>query len=74
VALMKRDEFIKLLETEEASVILKNYMFRGLNLGERQLGIVIDLKNKKVEKKAILSKIKKSKKRGKKNGRCISKN
>lgn len=71
---MKRDEFIKLLETEEASVILKNYMFRGLNLDERQLGIVIDLKNKKVEKKAILSKIKKGKKRGKKNGRCISKN
>lgn len=68
---MKAEEFKKLLESEDPQKILKDFMFRNLSLSERQLDIVISLKNKKTTLDEVLKKLEKRKKDGKiTNQRC----
>lgn len=68
---MKAEDFKKLLETEDPQKILKDFMFRNLSLSERQLDIVISLKNKKTTLDEVLKKLEKRKKDGKiTNQRC----
>lgn len=67
---MKTEDFKKLLEKEDARKILKQYMFKDLPLTDKQLDIVIDLKNKKVTLDEVLERLEKRKKYVKPN--CIS--
>lgn len=67
---MKNEDFKKLLKNEEPQKILKDYMYRDLSLSDKQLGIVIELKNKKVTLSEVLKKLGKRKKYG----RCVNKN
>lgn len=67
---MKTEDFKKLLETEEPQKILKDFMFRNLSLSDKQLDIVINLKNKKITLEEVLGKLEKRKKYVKPN--CIS--
>lgn len=67
---MKTEDFKKLLKNEEPQKILKDYMYRDLSLSDKQLGIVIELKNKKATLSEVLKKLEKRKKYVKSN--CIS--
>lgn len=63
---METKDFKKLLKEEDAQKILKQYMFKDLHLTDKQLGIVIDLKNKKITLNEVLKKLEKRKKYGRK--------
>ena len=63
---METKDFKRLLKIEEPKKILRNYMFKDLHLTNKQLGIVIDLKNKKVTIEEVLEKLEKRKKSGRK--------